>query len=179
MTWQLALAVAAALFGALIVWQNRPSLGPRKVGKARRQALADARARVAAAASPSEKARALCDAGDASAFTVGSFTSALGYYLRAMRADPTSAEPIVRTARGLARRPRALESVLWRRLGGAAWEGSGRVAALAALKELGRVYAGPLRNRSRANAIGHALAALGQPPEPTADPAPPVPAPAP
>jgi hypothetical protein len=177
MTWQLALAVAAALFGALIVWQNRPSLGPRKVGKARRQALADARARLAAATSPAERARALCDAGDASAFAVGSVTSALGYYLRAMRADPTSSEPVVRTARGLARRPRTLESVLWRRLGGSGWEGAGRAAALAALTELARIYAGPLRNRNRARAIGYALAALGQAPEPSGDRLPQEPAP--
>jgi hypothetical protein len=146
MTWQLALAVAAALFGALVVWQNRPSLGPRKIGKARRQALADARARLAAATTPTERV-----------------TSALGYYLRAMRTDPTSTEPIQRAARGLARRPRALEKVLWRRLGGASWEGPNRPAAIAALTELARVYGGPFRNRSRAHAISHALVALGQP----------------
>jgi hypothetical protein len=163
MTWQLALAVAAALFGALVVWQNRPSLGPRKIGKARRQALADARARLAAATTPTERAAALCDAGDASAFAVGGVTSALGYYLRAMRTDPTSTEPIQRAARGLARRPRALEKVLWRRLGGASWEGPNRPAAIAALTELARVYGGPFRNRSRAHAISHALVALGQP----------------
>ena len=169
MTWQLALAVAAALFGVVVVWQHRPSFGPRKVGSARRQALAYARARLARASTAAERAEALCDAGDASAFTVGSVTSALGYYLRAMRTDPTSAEPIVRTAKGLARRPRTLESVLWRRLGGDTWQGAGRVAAVAALTELARVYAGPLRNRSRAHAIGHALEALGQAPEPSAD----------
>ena len=58
MTWQLALAVAAALFGAFIVWQVRPSLGPRplgRAGKARRQALTAARARLAAATSPAER----------------------------------------------------------------------------------------------------------------------------
>jgi hypothetical protein len=168
MTWQLALAVTAALFCAYIIWQNRPSLGPRKVGKARRQALLDARARVAAASSPAERSLALCDAGDARAFTVGGTTSAAGYYLRAMRSDPTSPEPVIRAARGLARRPRTLESLLWRRLGGATWEGVNRPAALAALSELQRVYAGPLRNRSRANAVNHALTALGQPPPPPA-----------
>jgi hypothetical protein len=164
MTWELALAIVAGLFGVFIVWRVRPSLGPRRIGKARRQALADARAKLAAATSPADRARALCDAGDACAYTAGSLTSALGYYLRAMRSDPTSAEPIVRAARGLARRPRTLESVLWRRLGQAPWEGANRAAALAALTELARVYAGSLRNRRRAGALRHALAALGAPP---------------
>ena len=161
MNWQVTLAIAAALFGAFIVWQVRPSLGPKRVGKARRQALADARARVTAATTPAAKAQALCDAGDARAFTVGSVTSAVGYYLRAMRIDPTSPEPIVRTARGLARRPRTLEALLWRRLGGAPWDGDNRRAASAALVELHHVYAGSLRNRTRAKAVRHALAALG------------------
>jgi len=161
MTWQIVLAVAAALFGAFIIWQVRPSLGPKRVGKARRQALAAARAKIAAAKTPGERAEALCDAGDSSAFAIGSPTSAVGYYLRAMRTDPASAEPITRAARGLARRPRTLESLLWRRLGVAPWEGSTRPAALAALVQLGHLYTGPLRNRSKARAIAHALAALG------------------
>jgi hypothetical protein len=142
---------------------DRPSLGPRKIGHARRLALAEARTRVESAATPADRARALCDAGDASGQTLGSPTSALGYYLRAMRTDPNSAEPVLRAARGLVRRPRALEKLLWRRLGGTPWEGPSRPAAVAALTELAAVYAGPLRNRSRASAISHALAALGQP----------------
>jgi hypothetical protein len=172
MTWQVALAVAAALFALSIAWKVRPSLGPRRVRRERHQALVEARARLAAATSPAERARALCDAGDARAVAVGNLTSALGYYLRAMRSDPTSPEPIVRTARGLARRPRTLEMVLWRRLGGASWEGPNRSAALAALTELQRVYAGSLRNRRRATALAHALAALGQPVAAQAEPPP-------
>jgi hypothetical protein len=164
MTWQLLLALAAAFFGGFIIWQNRPSLGPRRVGKARRQALAAARAKIAAATTPSERAEALCDAGDSSAIAIGSPTSAVGYYLRAMRTDPSSAEPIVRAARGLVRRPRTLESLLWRRLAVGPWEGSGRPAALAALAALGHLYEGPLRNRSKGRAIAHALAALGYKP---------------
>ena len=163
MTWQLALAVAAALFGIFIVWRVRPSFGPRRVSRASRQAVADARAKVAAAKTPADRARALCDAGDARAFLIGNVTSSIGYYLRAMRTDPTSVEPIVRAARGLARRPRALESLLWRRLGLHAWEGEHRPAALAALTELHRIYASSLRNRSRARALAHTLAALGHP----------------
>ena len=161
MTWQLVLGVVAALFGAFIVWQNRPSLGPRRVGKARREALAAARAKIASATTPRERAEALCDAGDSSAFAVLSPTSAVGYYLRAMRSDPSSADPVVRAAKGLSRRPRTLESLLWRRLGGAPWDGPTRPATIAALVSLAALYDRPLRSRSKARAIGHALAALG------------------
>jgi len=89
--------------------------------------------------------------------------SALGYYLRAMRTDPTATEPVKRAAHGLARRPRALESLLWRRLGASSWEGKTRDATLAALVELERVYASSLRNRVRAKALRFALAALHAP----------------
>ncbi len=170
MTWQIALAVAAALFGAFIAWQVRPSFGPPKVRKARRAAFAEARARLSAATTATERAMALCDVGDARSAMGGprSVTGALGYYLRAMRSDPDSPEPVIRAARGLARRPRTLESLLWRRLGSVSWEGEHRASALAALAELERVYGGSLRNRSRASALGFALAALGQPPSATA-----------
>jgi hypothetical protein len=168
MTWQLALAVAAALFGAVIVWRVRPSFGPRRAGKDGRAALAAARARILTAATPAERALALCDAGDARAAMGGRLTGALGYYLRAMRSDPTAAAPVVRAAQGLARRPRMLESLLWRRLGSSAWDGPNRASAIAALAELERVYARSLRNRSRANAMRFAHALL-QAPEPKRD----------
>ncbi len=161
MTWQLALAVAAALFGVFIVWRVRPSFGPRPQSKATREAIAQARGKIASARTPDERARALCDAGDARAFLIGNVSSALGFYLRAMRSDPTAVEPITRAARGLARRPRALESLLWRRLGVGPWTGGRRAPAIAALTELHRIYASSLRRRSRARAIAQVLDALG------------------
>ena len=172
MTWQVALAVAAALFGAFIVWRVRPSFGPRKVTKAHLEAFAAARARVLAATTPVERALALCDAGDARASMAGNVGSVVGYYLRAMRSDPTSAEPIARAAHTLHRRPRTLESLLWRRLGSTPWDGTHRPSAIAALIALERVYATALRNRTRASALRFALDALGspvKPPSPRAD----------
>jgi hypothetical protein len=163
MTWQVALAVLAVLFALSILWRVRPVLGGRRVGVGRRTALADARARVAAATSTSDRAVALCDAADARLQVGGSLTSALGYYVRAMRTDPSATEPVLRAARGLARRPRALETLLWRRLAVTPWEGATRAAAIAELTELQHVYAGSLRNRVRAKAVGQLLVALGQP----------------
>jgi len=90
----------------------------------------------------------------------GGAGSAIGYYLRAMRVNPRSASLIERASKGLARRPRALESLLWRRLGAERWAGGGEAAARAALRQLKVLYAGPLRNPQRARAMEFALEAL-------------------
>jgi hypothetical protein len=77
-----------------------------------------------------------------------------------MRANPSSSEIVERAAKGLARRPHALESLLWRRLGAEPWTGNARPAALAALRHLVGLYAGPLHHGTRARALEFALAAL-------------------
>jgi hypothetical protein len=163
MGYELPLVLAAVLFASFMVWRMRPAMGPAR--GAGRAALRAAKARIDAATSPKERALALCDAGDACAMSLGA-TSAVGYYLRAMRADPTSATLVERAARGLLRRPHSLESLLWRRLGAEPWSGASREAALVALRELAVLYDGPLRNRARGRAIDHALAVLGAPPRP-------------
>ena len=123
-------------------------------------ALRAAKQRVVAAKTEEERALALCDAGDVAATGLAGTDSAVGYYLRAMRTNPHSAELVARSAKGLARRPRALESLLWRRLGAEPWSGGGEAAARAALDELARLYAGPLRNAPRARAMENARALL-------------------
>ena len=76
--------------------------------------------------------------------------------MRALRADPASAEIVARTVTGLGRRPRALEGLLWRHLGAADWKGPCRPAMVAALDALRVLYEGPLRNAVRARAIANA-----------------------
>jgi hypothetical protein len=167
MGYELPLVLAAVLFAGFMVWRMRPTFGP--VRGAGRAALRAAKARVEAAVTPAERAEALCDAGDACAMSLGT-TSAVGYYLRAMRANPTSAALLERAARGLARRPHSLESLLWRRLGAEPWSGPSRDAALVALRELAVLYEGPLRNRARARAIDYAQVALGATPRKVPEP---------
>jgi hypothetical protein len=158
---ELPLVLVAALFAGFMVWRMRPALGrSRGVGRA---ALRTAKKRLEDATSPSERALALCDAGDACAASLRT-TSAVGYYLRAMRTDPTSAALVERAATALERRPHALESLLWRRLGAEPWSGASRAAAVMALRELAFLYDGPLRNRARARALDFALASLHEPP---------------
>lgn len=153
------LIVAAGAFLALLAWRVRPLVVWRTKQRASRQALREARARIQAAPEGPERARALCDAADLVARQVRGRGSAPGLYLRAMRSDPKSVDVLHRAVAGLVRRPRALESLLWRHLAIAPWKESpdGAVAALDALRAL---YEGPLRNAIRARALAYACDTL-------------------
>jgi hypothetical protein len=165
MDWQTPLVVMAAVFGAFLMFKFRPSFSrPSRQGAA---TLREAKARIESAKTDDERAAALCDAADICALSLGRGTAAIGYYLRAMRIKPGDPSIIERAAVGFARRPRALEALLWRRLGAEPWTGTTRAAAVAALRQLARLYGGPLRNAVRARAFEHAREALDAP-EPTA-----------
>jgi len=158
MDWHIPLVAMAGIFILFLLWRMRPAFGHGKDGAA--ALLREAKKRLDEAKSDEERALALADAGDACARSVGRANGAVGYYLRAMRASPASADLVMRAANALARRPHALESLLWRRLGAEPWSAERTAAARAALRELARLYAGPLRNRVRARALEHTLAAL-------------------
>lgn len=169
MDWHTPLLISALLFLAFLMWRMRPAFGSGARGAAAAVLLREAKRRIENAKDDATRAEALSDAGDACAQSLGRTTGAVGYYLRAMRADPTSAAIVERAAKGLARRPNALESLLWRRLGAAAWTDAGRPPAIAALRHLAVLYAGPLRNRPRGRALHFALAALGEPTSPPSE----------
>lgn len=157
--WHVPLIIAAAVFGAFMLWKVRPAaFSPSRA--AARAALREAQKRIEMARDEPARAAALCDAGDAAASAAVGSASAIGFYLRAMRLVPTSAELVERAASGLVRRPRALEQLMWRRLGAEPWNGSARPAAKAALQHLVRLYNGPIRNAIRAKALEQALDAM-------------------
>jgi hypothetical protein len=158
--WSIPLILATAAFLGLLVWRVRPALSflPRR--RASWAALRDARARIESAPDDPARALALCDAADLMAKRVTGGANAAGLYQRAMRTDPNSAEVVARAAAGLAGRPRALESLLWRHLGLAAWTSKSRQAARASLDALRVLYEGPLRNAVRARALANARDAL-------------------
>ena len=108
MDWKL--VAAASVFGLFMIYRFRPVFSARR---GRRLGLAEALKRVDAAKTNADRATALADAGDACAASIGRTTGAVGYYLRAMRANPSSAELVERAAHGLSRRPHSLESLLW------------------------------------------------------------------
>jgi hypothetical protein len=171
------LVVAAAAFLMVVLWRVRPALlGSRGSGtprgRAAREALRDARMRIESTPDPQARALALCDAGDLVARGVGGASSATGFYLRAMRTDPKSADVVNRAVSGLASRPRALESLLWRHLGQAPWAADSRNATRTVLDALRVLYEGPLKNAVRARALGNARDALASA-DPTASTSPP------
>jgi hypothetical protein len=156
MDWKL--IAAATVFGLYVIYRFRPVLA----GRGSRASLADARKKIESAKTDAERAEALAAAGDACARSVGRTTGAIGYYLRAMRANPASAELVERAATGLARRPHALEQLLWRRLGSEPWTGDRRAPAVAAVRHLVTLYEGSVKNRTRGRAFEHVLDALGE-----------------
>src|SRR5580704_4376990 len=156
------LVVAAAAFLFVVLWRVRPDL-PWTAGLRRRErhaALRDARKRIESTADPRARALALCDAGDLVRRGVVSASNATGLYLRALRTDPKSADVVNRAVAGLASRPRALESLLWRHLGQAPWAADSRNATRTVLDALRVLYEGPLKNAVRARALGNARDAL-------------------
>ncbi len=147
--WSLPLTLATGAFLLVLLWRVRPLIPGRRRG-ASRDDIRQAQTRIESATSEPERARALCDAAE-----LMNTASARAYYLRAFRADPKSVEVIQRATAGLARRPRALESLLWRHLGGSPWRDSPD-ATRAALDALKALYEGPLRNAARAKALSNA-----------------------
>jgi hypothetical protein len=83
----------------------------------------------------------------------------MGLYVRALRADPSSVRIVERAVAGLAKRPRALEKVLWRHLATAPWTAT-REATVASLDALRVLYEGPLRSALRAKAFANARDAV-------------------
>jgi hypothetical protein len=152
--WSIPLVVATSAFLAVLVWRVRPLVALDRVRGGGRELLREAQARVENAQSEAERAVALCDA--AALLGAGGAKALLS---RAMRADPASAGIVERAAATLAHRPRALESVLWRRLATTPWTESPE-ATRVALDRLRALYEGPLRNAVRARAMAHARDAL-------------------
>lgn len=128
-------------------------------GRASAVGLKDARDRLAAAKDDHERSLALCDAADACA-SLGRTGASIAYWLRAMRIEPNSVEIVERAATSLARRPGAIEKVMWRKLADTPWTGEGKKAAAAALKALSSAYSHKPKFHPRARALGHALELL-------------------
>jgi hypothetical protein len=163
---QIALVVAAIAFAAIIVFKSRPMVSGVATadGRAARAALKEAQERVLAAKDEAGKARALCDAGDAAA-KLGKASSAVGFYLRALRTHPSSTNVVERAAVTFARRPGALENLMWRHL---AHESIDRTTTIASLRVLAGVYAKKKRQHTRAKGLERVLALMSKAPS-TAD----------
>ena len=160
MDWQIPLLVSAVAFAAFMVFRFRPVVSGE--GRATAVALKEAKQRIRDAKDDPGRAVALCDAADACA-RLGRTGGAVAYYQRAQRADPGSKEIAARAADALARRPAALEKVMWRQLASSRFEES-RDAGVVALHALATSYSKRTRFHVRARALENVLEALGEPP---------------
>jgi hypothetical protein len=166
--WHIPLVVAAIAFVAFFVWRLRPVVSKESRTAGELRAI---QARVASATDDEARATALADAGDLCAKSVSRSRNAVAFYLRAMRAAPSSVAIAERAVQGLHKRPRAFEALAWRRLGSEKWTGADRDATLVVLRALAHAYDHDPKHRIRARAIEHCLEALGAPknPPPAAD----------
>lgn len=167
------LLVSAIAFAAFMVFRFRPVVSGD--GRATAALLKAAKQRILAATDDVSRGSALADAADACA-KLGRFRAAVSYYLRALRANPSSHELAHRAAEGLARRPAALEKVMWRHLASTRFEDS-REAAVIALRALVTSYSRRPRFHPRARALENVLEALGEEPSARASRRPPPPTP--
>lgn len=162
MDWHLPLLVSAIAFAAFMVFRFRPVISGD--GRASAALLKEAKQRILAAKDDVTRANALADAADACA-RLGRIGAAVTFYLRALRAHPTSKEIAHRAAEGLARRPAALEKVMWRHLATARFADS-REGAVIALRALVASYSKRPRFHARARALENVLEGLGEQPSP-------------
>lgn len=175
--WPSLLVVAAVVaFVTYLIWKLRPALPVRlgslgRAGSRRRanhprsaqlqEEVRRERARARTAPTSRERAQAFAAAGRASARMEDGTTAALGLYLRAMRADATSCDPVRAIIELLHDdRPELLESVLWRRLAQLAWTGETAAAARCATEGLVTLYRRDLPHRERARALQKLLALI-------------------
>ncbi len=169
--WHIPLLVSAIAFAAFMVFRFRPVISGD--GRASAALLKAAKHRILAAKDDRARAIALCDAADACA-TLGRVGGAVAFYLRALRADPTSKDIAHRAAEGLAGRPAALEKVMWRHLATARFSDS-REGAVIALRALVASYSKRPRFHARARALENVLEGLGEDPSPRPSRRPPPP----
>lgn len=146
------LLAAVILFAAFLLLKSRFSFLPRdpSVGAARKRIRAAKKRARAAANDPDARVQAFLDAAAIAREDLGRPRLAASYALRASRADPDHVEAITLMAEAFreAKRFRAAEKFLWRRLDGPTGPGYD-----AAFEQLVALYEGPMRRRERAQAL--------------------------
>jgi hypothetical protein len=170
--WQKLLVIAAAVvFAVYLLFKYRPTFPLPRLPRRRRSErpspeqtrfdVQKEREKARTAKTPRERATSLLLAAEAAAEADDGITSAMGLYLRSMRADATFCDPI-RGISALLRseRPELLETVLWRRLAHLRWSGETVPATKCVVESLVSLYRRELRHRDRAKALQKLIAKL-------------------
>jgi hypothetical protein len=152
------LAFAAIVFALYLLWKLRPAMGVDDALELRRRA--DGSLAKALAALPNDAARVamLCDEAEKLALHVGRRRRAAILFARAMRLAPADVSVIDRAAKALAKKPRLLEALLWKRLAAAGNGAPERAAVEASLAALAGAYGKMPRRSLRQRAVQNILA---------------------
>jgi hypothetical protein len=157
------LAFAAIVFALYLFWKLRPAIGVDDALELRRRA--DGSLGKALEALPNDTARVamLCDEAEKLALQMGRRRRAAILFARAMRLAPADVGVIDRASKALAKKPRLLEALLWKRLAAAGPAAQELPAVEAALTALASAYGRMPRRTLRQRAIQNILAVCKKP----------------
>jgi hypothetical protein len=152
------LAFAAIVFALYLFWKLRPAMGVDDALELRRRADGNLAKSLEALPDDASRVVMLCDEAEKLALQVGRRRRAAILFARAMRLAPADVSVIDRAAKALAKKPRLLEALLWKRLAAAGAGGAERTAVEATLAALAAAYAKMPRRTLRQRAVQNILA---------------------
>ncbi len=151
------LAFAAIVFALYLFWKLRPAIGVDDALELRRRADDALAQNLAGLGDDSSRVAMLCEEGERLAAAVGRRRRAAILFARAMRLAPSDAKVIERASRALAKKPRLLEALLWKRLAYAQTTPAEKPALEATLAALAGAYAKMPRRSMRQRAVMNLL----------------------
>ena len=152
------LAFAAIVFALYLFWKLRPAMGVDDALELRRRADTTLAASLALLPNDAARVTMLCDEAERLASAMGRRRRAAMLFARAMRLAPADATIVARATKALLKKPRLLESLLWKRLAQAPGGVADKAAVEATLDALAQAYGKMPRRGMRQRAMQHLLA---------------------
>jgi hypothetical protein len=152
------LAFAAIVFALYLFWKLRPAMGVDDALELRRRADDALAKNLAGLQDDGARVTMLCEEGERLALAVGRRRRAAILFARAMRLAPADPKVIERASKALAKKPRLLEALLWKRLAYAQTTPVEKPALEATLAALAGAYAKMPRRSMRHRAVQNLLA---------------------
>ncbi len=156
------LGFAAIVFALYLFWKLRPAMGGDDALEFRRRTDSNLGAALAALPGDAQRVAMLCDEADRLASTLGRRRRAAILFARAMRLAPSEPVIVERAIKALAKKPRLLEALLWKRLALAPMTAADKKSFQTALTGLAQAYGLMPRRGMRQRAIHHLIAVCKQ-----------------
>ena len=156
------LAFAGIVFALYLFWKLRPAFGGDDALELRRRGDTTLAAALAALPSDGQRVTMLCEEAERLATTLGRKRRAAILFARAMRLAPTDATVVDRAVKALAKQPKLLEALLWKRLALAPMTAANQRTFEAAITGLAQAYSMMPRRGMRQRAAHHLAAVCKQ-----------------